>query len=140
MSFFHEFLSLRTPDYIAPEVLMQKGYGMECDWWSLGIILYECLIGYTPFYAEEPVVTCRKILRWAHFLEVPDNIVSTVSSECIDFLLSLITDSNNRYVSYYTVQYVNHYTVQYVNYYTVQYVNYYTVQYVNYYTVQYVNY
>ena len=99
MSFVYEFLSLRTPDYIAPEVLMQKGYGMECDWWSLGIILYECLIGYTPFYAEEPVVTCRKILRWAHFLEVPDNIVSTVSSECIDFLLSLITDSNNRYVS-----------------------------------------
>ena len=55
------------------------------------------VVGYTPFYAEEPVVTCRKILRWAHFLEVPDRIVSTVSSDCIDFLLGLITDSNKRY-------------------------------------------
>lgn len=55
------------------------------------------VVGYTPFYAEEPVVTCRKILRWAHFLEVPDRIVSAVSSDCIDFLLGLITDSNKRY-------------------------------------------
>ena len=91
------YSTVGTPDYIAPEVLMQKGYGMECDWWSLGIILYECLVGYTPFYAEEPVVTCRKILRWAHFLEVPDRIVGAVSSDCIDFLLGLITDSNKRY-------------------------------------------
>ena len=90
------YSTVGTPDYIAPEVLMQKGYGMECDWWSLGIILYECLVGYTPFYAEEPVVTCRKILRWGHFLEIPDSVVNKVSPECIDFLLSTITDANKR--------------------------------------------
>ena len=90
------YSTVGTPDYIAPEVLMQKGYGMECDWWSLGIILYECLVGYTPFYAEEPVVTCRKILRWEHFLEIPDVVVNKVSPECIDFLLSTITDANKR--------------------------------------------
>ena len=90
------YSTVGTPDYIAPEVLMQKGYGMECDWWSLGIILYECLVGYTPFYADEPVVTCRKILRWGHFLEIPDKVVNEVSPECIDFLLSTITDANRR--------------------------------------------
>ena len=34
-----------TPDYIAPEVFMQPGYNKLCDWWSLGVIMYEMLIG-----------------------------------------------------------------------------------------------
>ena len=50
-----------TPDYIAPEVLLQQGYGKECDWWSMGVILYECLIGYPPFNADDPMSTCRKV-------------------------------------------------------------------------------
>ncbi|KAA0042078.1 serine/threonine-protein kinase 38-like isoform X2 [Cucumis melo var. makuwa] len=54
------YSTVGTPDYIAPEVLLKKGYGMECDWWSLGAIMYEMLVGYPPFYSDDPMSTCRK--------------------------------------------------------------------------------
>lgn len=38
---------------MAPEILRAQGYGKEVDWWSLGIIMYECLIGYAPFSCED---------------------------------------------------------------------------------------
>ena len=43
-----------TPDYLAPEVILRQGYGKPVDWWSLGIILYEFLIGVPPFYGDSP--------------------------------------------------------------------------------------
>lgn len=55
------FSTVGTLDYMAPEVLLKKGYGMECDWWSLGAIMYEMLIGYPPFCSDDPRITCRKV-------------------------------------------------------------------------------
>ncbi|XP_074342087.1 uncharacterized protein LOC141679498 [Apium graveolens] len=55
------FSTVGTPDYIAPEVLLKKGYGLECDWWSLGAILYEMLVGFPPFHTDDPISTCRKV-------------------------------------------------------------------------------
>lgn len=55
------YSTVGTLDYMAPEVLLKKGYGMECDWWSLGAIMYEMLIGYPPFCSDDPRMTCRKV-------------------------------------------------------------------------------
>uniref|UniRef100_A0A915CP68 non-specific serine/threonine protein kinase n=1 Tax=Ditylenchus dipsaci TaxID=166011 RepID=A0A915CP68_9BILA len=43
-----------TPEYIAPEVILRQGYGKPVDWWALGIILYEFLIGIVPFMGDSP--------------------------------------------------------------------------------------
>ena len=67
------------------QVLQQKDYGKECDWWSLGVIMFECLVGYTPFYADDPVTTCRKILNWQRFLEIPEDTVGNVSEPCMRY-------------------------------------------------------
>ena len=58
------YSTVGTPDYIAPEVFTQKGYGQEVDWWSLGIIMFEMMIGYPPFFSNSSSETCRKILNW----------------------------------------------------------------------------
>jgi len=56
---------------MAPEVLLKKGYGIECDWWSLGAILYEMLVGYPPFCSDDPRMTCRKVLLLIEFSILP---------------------------------------------------------------------
>jgi microtubule-associated serine/threonine kinase len=43
-----------TPEYIAPEVILRAGYGKPVDWWSMGIILYEFLVGCVPFFGNTP--------------------------------------------------------------------------------------
>ncbi|KAK1396211.1 hypothetical protein POM88_006074 [Heracleum sosnowskyi] len=55
---FGAYSIVGTPDYIAPEVLLKKGYSLECDWWSLGAIMFEMLVGYPPFYSDDPMTTC----------------------------------------------------------------------------------
>lgn len=43
-----------TPEYIAPEVILMQGYGKPVDWWAMGIILYEFLVGCVPFFGDTP--------------------------------------------------------------------------------------
>ncbi|CAK9197534.1 unnamed protein product [Sphagnum troendelagicum] len=88
------FSTVGTPDYIAPEVLLKKGYGMECDWWSLGAIMYEMLVGYPPFYSDEPMSTCRKIVNWRTHLKFPEE--AKLSKEAKDFISKLLCDVEHR--------------------------------------------
>ncbi|KAL7124112.1 hypothetical protein ABFS83_14G026700 [Erythranthe nasuta] len=88
------YSTVGTPDYIAPEVLLKKGYGMECDWWSLGAIMYEMLVGYPPFYSDDPMLTCRKIVNWRTHLKFPEE--ARLSVEAKDLICKLLCNVEQR--------------------------------------------
>lgn len=52
-----------TPEYLAPEIILSKGHGKPADWWTLGILLYEMLIGIDPFNDEDPMMIYQKIIK-----------------------------------------------------------------------------
>ncbi|THG12480.1 hypothetical protein TEA_022985 [Camellia sinensis var. sinensis] len=160
------FSTVGTPDYIAPEVLLKKGYGKECDClqilgvlhgtgglmapglgvlngggelicislvmlngaeddggligvdlmadvaglkmfcsiigylhysvtrWSLGAIMYEMLVGYPPFYSDDPITTCRKIVHWRNHLKFPEE--ARLTPEAKDLICRLLCDVEQR--------------------------------------------
>ena len=88
------FSTVGTPDYIAPEVFKQKGYGQEIDWWSLGVIMFEMMRGYPPFYSDNSTETCKKILDWENHLEIRPE--ANISKEAVDILKRLINDPEKR--------------------------------------------
>ena len=88
------FSTVGTPDYIAPEVIRQKGYGQEIDWWSLGVIMFEMMIGYPPFFSESSTETCKKILDWRNTLNIRSEV--NISKEAEDILRRLISDPETR--------------------------------------------
>ncbi|KAI6651223.1 Serine/threonine-protein kinase MRCK alpha-like [Oopsacas minuta] len=96
----HSNIAVGTPDYISPEILraMEDGkgtYGKECDWWSLGICLFEMLFGEVPFYAESLVDTYSKIVD--HNYTYPVNVdENEVSSDARDLISHLICPANTR--------------------------------------------
>lgn len=51
-----------TPEYLAPEIIQNKGHSLGVDWWALGILIYEMLVGYPPFIDESPFRIYEKIL------------------------------------------------------------------------------
>lgn len=59
-----------TPEYIAPEVILRQGYGKPVDWWAMGVILYEFLVGCVPFFGDTPEelfgqVVSGELLKWS---------------------------------------------------------------------------
>lgn len=83
-----------TPDYMAPEVIQGTGYSLDCDWWSLGVIIYEMLVGYAPFYSEDPAETSQRVLHYKSTLEFPEEAMLSPAAK--DLIRSLLRDAGER--------------------------------------------
>ena len=83
-----------TAYYVAPEVLNKRGYGPEVDWWSLGVIFFEMLVGYVPFCSKETNEACYKVLNWKKYLKIPDS--ARMSREAEDLIFKLINSPKKR--------------------------------------------
>ncbi|GAB0134598.1 Cobalt uptake protein cot1 [Epichloe bromicola] len=88
------YSTVGTPDYIAPEIFTGHGYSFDCDWWSLGTIMFECLVGWPPFCAEDSHDTYRKIVNWRQTLYFPDDITLGVEAE--NLIRSMVCNTENR--------------------------------------------
>jgi len=74
-----------TPEYLAPEIVAGRGHGFGVDWWTCGILIYELLAGYTPFYDRDQMLMYRKIARGKF------NYPSHMSSEARQIVKELLT-------------------------------------------------
>lgn len=88
------YSTVGTPDYIAPEVFLQTGYGPACDWWSLGVIMYEMLMGYPPFCSDNPQDTYRKVMNWRETLIFPPE--TPISEEARETIVRFCCEAERR--------------------------------------------
>ncbi|CAL3971081.1 unnamed protein product [Diplocarpon coronariae] len=76
-----------TPEYLAPEVIQSKGHTTAVDWWALGILIYEFLTGYPPFWNSNPIEIYKQIVsKSVHFPSEP-----VISSEAKDIIRQFCT-------------------------------------------------
>jgi len=81
-----------TPEYLAPEIILSKGYNKAVDWWALGVLVYEMAAGYPPFFADQPIQIYEKIVSGK--VRFPSHF----SSDLKDLLKNLLqVDLTKRY-------------------------------------------
>eukprot|EP00308_Calcidiscus_leptoporus_P008285 CAMPEP_0119357114 /NCGR_PEP_ID=MMETSP1334-20130426/5566_1 /TAXON_ID=127549 /ORGANISM="Calcidiscus leptoporus, Strain RCC1130" /LENGTH=889 /DNA_ID=CAMNT_0007371295 /DNA_START=176 /DNA_END=2845 /DNA_ORIENTATION=+ len=79
-----------TPEYLAPELILEKGHGKAVDYWALGVLCYEMINGYSPFEAEETLQTYQKIL------DGTVNYPSSLDSDAKDLISKLLQKDISR--------------------------------------------
>jgi serine/threonine protein kinase len=95
------FSVVGSPEYMALEILNQDGYSNLVDYWSLGVILFEFIFGYTPFGADTVAGVFENVKNYRKRVVRPprdeeDDDAEEVSDECWDLISRLITDVDNR--------------------------------------------
>lgn len=83
-----------TPDYIAPEVIMKRGYDFRVDFWAFGVVMFEMLFGYPPFMADTARETALNIIHWHNTLRFPPN--RGVSMQAMDLIVHLLCRKDYR--------------------------------------------
>lgn len=85
-----------TPGYVAPEILKQSPYGKECDYWSIGVVLYILLCGFPPFYDEDTMQLFEKI-KHGHY-DFPNPAWDHISKDAKEVIMHLlVVDPNKRW-------------------------------------------
>jgi serum/glucocorticoid-regulated kinase 2 len=79
-----------TPEYLAPEMVMHQGHDFSVDWWALGILIYEMLIGVTPFYNRERKLLLLKIRQSKVVFPDKKKYKIEYSDEFVDIVLKLL--------------------------------------------------
>ncbi|EDQ84383.1 uncharacterized protein MONBRDRAFT_39303 [Monosiga brevicollis MX1] len=88
-----------TPNYVAPEILMQRGYGKMCDLWSIGVISFIMLCGYPPFYDESDAVLFEIIMKGR--FEFDERYWRDISDDAKDLIRNMLkVDPIKRYDTY----------------------------------------
>jgi serum/glucocorticoid-regulated kinase 2 len=83
-----------TPEYLAPEILRKRPYGVAVDWWSLGTLLWEMIAGLPPFYDRNRQVMYRKIL------EAPLQPPAHMSAEALDLCSKMLVREPTQRLGY----------------------------------------
>lgn len=83
-----------TALYAAPEILQRRNYDKRIDWWSVGIIFYEMLVGYAPFCSKDTNQVMNKIMNFNKYFKIPSK--AKLSPQAIDLIQGFITEPDSR--------------------------------------------
>ncbi|PVU98601.1 hypothetical protein BB559_001428 [Furculomyces boomerangus] len=89
-----------TPEYLTPEVLMRQPYGKEVDWYCLGAILYEMIVGLPPFYSTNPTEMYNSILNDQLRFPPPSQTQPSIGNLTKDFITKLMNKHPTRRLGY----------------------------------------
>lgn len=90
-----------TPEYLAPEVIQNEGHGTAVDWWALGILLYEFVVGYPPFWSSHPMEIYKQWVIMVHArLQMINPCSELLANQFISQLPALPTSQKTQRILY----------------------------------------